>query len=110
MNRLKSFFLELKRRLYIYVFIDFIVALTLGYFIDFRDMNIKPISYAAVFIMLYPMLTGMVIERIKKAGKNFKLILTTITFAYFIASLTAFIISRSILADLCYNILYANVL
>lgn len=99
MNRLKSFLLELKKKLYIYVFIDFVIALSLGYYIDFKNVNIKPISYAAVFIMLYPMLTGMIIERIKKAGKNFKLILSTLTFAYFIASLTAFVISRSILAD-----------
>ena len=89
--------IELKKRLYIYVFIDFVVAIFAGYFIDFRSMNIKPVSIAAIFIMLYPMLTGMVIEKVKKASRNFKLIISTLTFAYFIASITAFIISRTIL-------------
>ena len=51
----------------------------------------------AVFIMLYPMLTGMEIEKVKRAGKNFRLIVATLVFAYFVASFTAFLISRSIL-------------
>ena len=91
--------LELKNRLYIYVFLDFVAAILIGYFVNFKSINIKPISVAAIFIMLYPMLTGMVIEKIKKASTNFKLIIATLVFAYFIASLTAFIISRSILKN-----------
>jgi len=94
---MKAILMDLKKRLYIYVFIDIIMALFVGYFIDFKSINIKPISIAAVFIMLYPMLTGMVIEKIKKAGRNFKLIIATLTFAYLIASITAFILSRTIL-------------
>ena len=79
----------MKKRLYIYVAVDFALAIIAGYFIDFRSMNIKPVSMAAVFIMLYPMLTGMEVERVKKkAGRNFKLIIATITFAYFIASVS----------------------
>lgn len=93
----KGMLLDLKKRLYLYVTLVLVVALTLGYFIDFRMLNIKAISVTAVFLMLYPMLTGMEIERIKYAGKNYKLITTTIVFAYFIASLTAFAISRTIL-------------
>ena len=89
--------ISLKRRLYIYVGIVLIIALILGYFIDFSGFNIRPISITAVFIMLYPMLTGIEVEKIKYAGKNYKLIITTIIFAYFIASLTAFIVSRTIL-------------
>ncbi len=89
--------LNLKKRLYFYVFVDFIIALIIGYYFDFSRINIKPFGIAAVFIMLYPMLTGMVIEKVKKAGRNFKLIITTLTFAYFIASITAFIISRTVL-------------
>ena len=97
MNSIKKILLELKKRLYIYVLIDFILAIAAGYFVDFKSINIKPVSIAAVFIMLYPMLTGMVVEKVKKAGRNFKLIIVTLTFAYFIASITAFVISRSIL-------------
>ena len=82
---MKYFLIDLKKRLYLYVFVDFVLALALGYFIDFRTMNIMPISAVAVFIMLYPMLTGLVIERVKKASRNFKLIITTLIFAFFVA-------------------------
>lgn len=87
----------MKKRLYLYVAVDFVVALLFGLYFNVQQMNIKPISIAAVFIMLYPMLTGMIIEKVKKAGRNFKLILATFTFAYFIASITAFIVSRTLL-------------
>ena len=96
---MEKILLELKKRLYVYVFIVFVLALVLGYFIDFRTLNMKPISIIAVFIMLYPMLTGMVIEKVKKSSRNIKLITVTLTFAYVIASVTAFIISRSILKN-----------
>ena len=89
--------MHIKKRLYLYVLVDFILALIVGYFVDISKMNIKPVTITAVFIMLYPMFTGMVIEKIKKASKNFKLITVTLFFAYIIASLTAYFISRTIL-------------
>jgi len=95
---MKSVLLDIKRRLYLYVAASFVLALALGYYIDFHTLNIKPISLAAVFIMLYPMLTGMSVERVKKAGRNHRLILSTLIFAYFVASGTAYIISRTLLA------------
>ncbi len=68
----KKILMHIKSRLYLYVFGDFILALLFGSTFDVRHMNIKPISVAAVFIMLYPMLTGMVVERVKKArGKDY---------------------------------------
>lgn len=93
----KTVLLDLKKRLYIYVFTVFVVALILGYYIDFSKINIKSISILAVFIMLYPMLTGMVVEKVKSASKDYKLIISTLLFAFFIASGTAYLISRTIL-------------
>ena len=90
--------LSIKRRLYLYVAGAFLLALLVGYFVDLGHLNIKPISLAAVFLMLYPMLTGMAIERVKRAVFNYKLILSTLIFAYFVASATAFFISRTLLA------------
>ena len=83
---MKTFLMNLKKRLYVYVILDFLIALLVGYLVDFSKFNLQPIGVAAVFIMLYPMLTGMVIEKVKKAGRNFKLIFTTLTFAYVVAS------------------------
>ena len=91
--------LHLKKRLYLYVAADFVVALLLGLRYDFRHMNIKPVSMLAVFLMLYPMLTGMVVEKVKKAGRNYKLIGLTLFFAFFVASGTAFVISRTMFAN-----------
>ncbi len=95
---MKTLLLGLKKRLYIYVAIDFLLALATGLQFDVQKMNIKPVSLFAVFLMLYPMLTGMVVEKVKKAGRNGKLILLTLTFAFLVASGTAFVISRTILA------------
>ena len=91
--------LLIKKKLYIFVIIDIIIALLTGYFYSFDNFNIKPISMVAVFMMLYPMLTGLAIEKVKKAGRNYKLIITTLVFAFVIASLTAYIVSRTILSD-----------
>ena len=95
---MKKLLLGLKKRLYLYVAIDFLLALATGLQFDVQKMNIKPVSLFAVFLMLYPMLTGMVVEKVKKAGRNGKLILLTLTFAFLVASGTAFVISRTILA------------
>jgi len=95
---LKRLLLHIKKRLYLYVAADFVVALLVGLHFDVQRMNIKPISVLAVFLMLYPMLTGMVVERVKRAGRNYKLILLVLTFAFFVASGTAYVISRTILA------------
>ena len=96
---MKKLLMHIKKRLYLYVLVDFILALISGYFVDFSRMNIKPISVLAVFIMLYPMLTGMVVEKVKKAGRNIKLISITLLFAYGIASITAYFLSRTVLLN-----------
>ena len=96
---MRKILMGIKKRLYLYVLVDFLLALFAGYFMDFSSMNIKPISALAVFIMLYPMLTGMVVEKVKKAGRNFKLISITLLFAYVIASITAYFLSRTVLLD-----------
>ncbi len=95
----KNILLNIKKRLYVYVAVDFILALWVGLQFDIQSINIKAISLFAVFLMLYPMLTGMVIEKIKKAGRNYKLISLTLFFAFFMASVTAYVISRTILAN-----------
>ena len=94
----KHLLLMIKKRLYLYVTIDFILALLVGLQFDLHGVNIKAISLFAVFLMLYPMLTGMVVEKVRKAGRNYKLILLTLGFAFFVASGTALILSRTIFA------------
>ena len=64
------------------------------------NVNIKAISMIAVFLMLYPMLTGLVVEKVKKAGRNYKLISLTLFFAFFMASGVAFILSGTVFASM----------
>ncbi len=90
--------LHIKKRLYLYVAIDLLLALWAGRTWDFRHLNLQPISMLAVFLMLYPMLTGMMVEKVKKAGRNVRLIALTLFFAFFVASGTAYIISRTVFA------------
>ncbi len=74
-----------------------ILALIIGNYVDFSTINIKPVSMIAVFMMLYPMLTGLAVEKVKKAGRNYRLIISTLFFAYIIASISAYVISRTVL-------------
>ncbi len=94
---LKRALLELKDRLYIYVAADFLLALLAGHVLDFEDISMRIVGAVSVFIMLYPMLTGMEVERIKSAGRNFRLIISTLAFAYLAASAVAYTISRAML-------------
>ncbi len=96
---MKKALLHIKKYLYVYVAVDFILALIFGVYFDMQSINIKPISLFAVFMMLYPMLTGMVVEKVKKAGRNYKLISLTLFFAFIVASVTAFILSRTVFAS-----------
>jgi len=90
--------MRIKQYLYLFVAADFICALIAGSHMNMKALNIKPISMIAVFIMLYPMLTGMAVERVKTATKNIKLIISTLFLAFIVASATAFLISRTLLA------------
>ncbi len=90
--------ISIKKYLYLFVAADFITALFVGSSVNMKSFNIRPISTLAVFIMLYPMMTGMAVERVKTASKNYKLILCTLFLAFIVASATAFVISRTLLS------------
>ena len=91
--------LLIRNKLYLFVAAIFVLALAAGVYLPMSEINIKPISMFAVFMMLYPMLTGMAVEKVKKAGRNYKLIGLTLFFAFVIASVTAYVLSRSVFAS-----------
>jgi len=91
--------LLIRNKLYLFVAVAFVLALAAGVYLPMSEINIKPISMFAVFMMLYPMLTGMAVEKVKKAGRNYKLIGLTLFFAFVIASVTAYVLSRSVFAS-----------
>jgi arsenite transporter len=81
------------------VLIDFLLALLIGSQVSFSSLNLKMVSFIAVYIMLYPMLTGMPIEKVSKAAKDYKLILSTLFFAFAVASLNAYVVANTVLAS-----------
>ncbi|WP_050742513.1 arsenic resistance protein [Deferribacter desulfuricans] len=89
----------IRKKLYLFVFFSFILALVLGNIYDFSKINIKPISIFAVYLMLFPMLTSMEIEKIKNATKDYKLIFATLFLAFIVASLNAHILATTIFED-----------
>jgi ACR3 family arsenite efflux pump ArsB len=91
--------LLIRKKLYLFVAGIFVLALAAGTYLPMSQINIKPVSMFAVFMMLYPMLTGMAVEKVKKAGRNYKLIVLTLFFAFIIASVTAYVLSRSLFAS-----------
>lgn len=94
-----SLFPFIRKHLAKLVFIDFALALFIGSVFKFSSINLKPVSYIAVYIMLYPMLTGMPVENVKKAVKDYKLIFTTLFFAFFVASGSAYLVAHTVLAN-----------
>lgn len=93
----KKLLLDLKRRLYIYVAIIMILAFIVGMEYSFSRLILRLIGWLSVFIMLYPMLTGLAVERVVSAVKRPWLIVLTLTYAFIVASLTAYAISHTIL-------------
>ncbi len=96
---MKNILLTIKNRLYLFVAVDIAAALLSGLYFDVHRLDIRLISFVAVFMMLYPMLTGMAVEKVKKAGRHYRLISLTLFFAFFVASAVAFFISRTIFAN-----------
>ncbi len=57
-----------RERLYLFVAVDFLLALCAVTYWPMSQININPISMFSVFMMLYPMVTGMAVEKVKKSG------------------------------------------
>ena len=93
----KELLLDLRRRLYIYVAIIMVLAFIVGMEYSFSRFILRLIGWLSVFIMLYPMLTGLAVERVVSAVKRPWLIILALTYAFIVASLTAYAISHTIL-------------
>lgn len=81
------------------VFLDFALALIIGSQVSFSGFNLKVVGFIAVYIMLYPMLTGMPVENVGKAAKDYKLIISTLLFAFGVASASAYFVANTVLSD-----------
>ncbi|MCE4606784.1 MAG: hypothetical protein F7B59_05585 [Desulfurococcales archaeon] len=89
--------IDLRKRLYVYVAAAMVLASTVGMKYSFSRHALRVIGWLSVFIMLYPMLTGLAVERVVSAVKRPWLIGLALTYAFIIASLTAYLVSHTIL-------------
>jgi len=72
-------------------------AFLFGLYHSFSRFSLRLLGWLSVFIMLYPMLTGLAVERVVSAVKRPWLALLSLLYAFGVASLTAYIISHTLL-------------
>ncbi len=89
--------IDTRRHLYLYVALDIIVAIMLGSLITVQKGIMRPISIIAVFLMLYPMMIRLAVEKLRSSAKNYKLIGASLLYAYGIGPLIAFAVAKSML-------------
>ncbi len=94
---LTGLLVELKKRLYIYVLLDMTLAILIGTQVDIPRNTLRLAGWLSVFIMLYPMLTGMNVEKVGKAVMRPWLTGLSLAYAFLVASLTAYVVSHTIL-------------
>ncbi len=58
---------------------------------------LRTVGALSVFIMLYPMLMGIEIEKVKEALKRPWFVALCLTYAYFVVSFSAYLISHTLL-------------
>ncbi len=91
--------MDLRRRLYLYVAIDMIVAILMGKWITISGQILRYLSVVAVFLMLYPMMIRLAIERLKSSAKNYRLIGASLLYAYGIGPLVAYLVASNLLTS-----------
>ncbi len=89
--------IDMKKRLYLYVALDIIVATILGSQITVQKGIMKPISIIAVFLMLYPMMIRLAVEKLRSSTKNYKLLGASLLYAYGIGPLIAYAVAKLML-------------
>ncbi len=89
--------MEIRKRLYVYVLIVMLIAIILGYYVNAPMIVLRIVGALSIFIMLYPMLMGIEIEKVKEALKRPWFVALCLTYAYFIASFSAYLVSHTIL-------------
>jgi len=102
---MRRLLMDLKRRLYVYTLLVMFLAIALGNYVEVNMKYMRAIGVLAVFLMLYPMMVRLAVEKLTKSAKNYRLIVASLFFAYAVGPLVAHFIGKSLLLD--YPELYA---
>ncbi len=80
----------LKKYLPLFVFIDIVLALSTGLLFPSFVSTLSPLIPYGMFIMLFPMMMGIVIEELKLVAKDKKIILVSIIINFILSPLIAY--------------------
>ncbi len=102
---MRELLMDLKKRLYVYTLLVMFLAIILGNYVEVNTKYMRAVSVLAVFLMLYPMMVRLAVEKLAKSVKNYRLIVASLIYAYVIGPFVAYLIGKSLLSD--YPELYA---
>ena len=84
----------LKKYLPLFVFIDIVLALSTGLLFPSFVSTLSPLIPYGMFIMLFPMMMGIVIEELILVAKDKKIILVSIIINFILSPLLAYFWSK----------------
>mgnify|MGYP005838483705 CR=1 FL=1 len=90
-NNIKKFSEFLKRYLPLFIFIDILLALSVGFVFPAFATSIKFIIPYAMFVMLFPMMMGIAIRELKMVAKDKKILLISILINFLLSPIIAYI-------------------
>lgn len=90
-HKIQKFSGFLKKYLPLFVFIDIVLALSVGFFFPSFVSSLKFLIPYGMFIMLFPMMMGIVIEELKLISKDKKILFISIFINFIISPIIAYL-------------------
>lgn len=95
--RVTSFLISIRKKLYVYVALMLLLGFLTGLYYRPSRSTLRFVGFLSVFVMLYPMLIGIEVSKVIEAVKRPWFVALSISYAFGVASLTAYVISHTLL-------------
>jgi len=93
-KKVQKFSKFLKKYLPLFIFIDIVLALTVGIIFPSFASSIKFLVNYAMFVMLFPMMMGISIEELKLVSRDKKILLISIAINFTLSPIIAYLWAR----------------
>lgn len=93
-KKVQKFSKFLKKYLPLFIFIDIVLALTVGIIFPNFASSIKFLVNYAMFVMLFPMMMGISIEELKLVSRDKKILLISIAINFILSPIIAYLWAR----------------
>jgi len=90
----------LKKYLPLFVFIDIVLALTVGFIFPNFSSSVKFLVPYAMFVMLFPMMMGIAINELKEVAKDKKILTISILINFVLSPIIAYLWAKFFFAGL----------